>query len=75
MIEIHQKMVKIATSENNTFGIKWLKKKFEARYGDDISVVQPDETARKVCFKNMVDNLINAKWYQYKLGDTEDKAE
>ena len=75
LVEIHQNMVEIAGSEDSAYGIKWLKTKLKARYAEHVSFVQSDGSTTKVCFKNMVDYLINDKWYQDKLADTDDEAE
>ena len=73
--EIHQKMVDLAGSKGNGYSIKWMKKKLKDRYKEHVNFVAADAKTTKLCFKDMIDYLINKKWYENKLQDKNDKAQ
>ena len=73
--EIYNKMVEIAGSEDSVYSQKWLKTKLKERYGDHITFSEGEGKGSKVCFRNMMEYLINDKWYQDRKSSTQDEAE
>ena len=67
--EIHQKMVDLAGSKESAYSIKWMKKKLKDRYKEHVSFLAADGKMPKVYFKDMIDYLLNEKWYGHKLED------
>ena len=61
--EIHNQMAEIAGSEDTIYNWKWLKTKIKEKYGDHVMFTAEEGKSSKVCFSNMVDYLINDKWY------------
>ena len=72
--EVHQKMVDLAGSKENVYNIKWMKKKLKDRYKEHVNFVTADGKTTKVCFKDVIDYLIE-KWYKSKLGDKNDETQ
>ena len=73
--EIHQKMVDLASYKENAYSIKWMKKKLNDRCKEHVNFVAADDKTTKLCFKDMIDYLINEKWYENKLEDKNDEAQ
>ena len=67
--KIHQKMVDLTGSKENAYSIKWMKKKLKNRHKEYVNFVAADGKTTKVCFKDMIDYLIDKKWYENKLED------
>ena len=61
--EIHCKMTDIAGSSDDVYSQKWLKKKLQEKYKDHIFFTEVAGKSNVVCFRNMVDYLINDEWY------------
>ena len=73
--EIHNQMAEIAGSEDTTYNWKWLKTKIKEKYGDHVMFTEEEGKSSKVCFSNMVDYLINDKWYQNRMSSEKDEAD
>ena len=67
-------MVDLAGSKENVYNIKWMKKKLKDRYKEHVNFVAADGKTTKVCFKDVIDYLIE-KWYKNKLGDKNDETQ
>ena len=61
--EIHPKMVEMAASIDKVYTKNWLKQKLKDKYQNRIFFAEINGKHNVVCFKNMVDYLINDKWY------------
>ena len=52
-----------------------MKKKLKDWYEEHVNFVAADGKTTKVCFKDMIDYLINEKWYENKLEDKNDEVQ
>ena len=73
--EIHNQMAEIAGSEDTIYSRKWLKTKIKEKYGDHVTFIEEEGKSSKVCFSNIVDYLINDKWYQNRMSSKKDDAD
>ena len=48
-------------------------KKLKERYGDSIFVAEIPDLSITVCFKDMVIDILNDKWYQDRKGNLEEE--
>ena len=52
-----------------------MKKKLKDQYKEHINFVAADDKTTIVCFKDMIEYLINENWYKNKLEDKNDEAQ
>ena len=50
-------------------------KKLKDRYKEHVKFVAADGKTTTACFKDMINYLINEKWYENKLGDKNDEVQ
>ena len=68
-------MAEMAGSEGTIYSRKWLKIKIKEKYGDHVTFTEEEGKSSKVYFNNMVDYLINDKWYQNRMSSKKDEAD
>ena len=73
--EIHIKMAEIAGSAEKVYTKKWLKRKLKEKYQDHIYFSEINGKNNVLCFRNMVDYLINDKWYLDRKNDNAQEAD
>ena len=70
--ELQSKMEEFSESKE-TYSTKWLKKKLQDRYCNHLYFAQVSGR-KNVCFKNMVNYIINEQWYKKCRNNVEDEA-
>ena len=60
--ELHEKLCSIAGS-SDTYSVKWLKKRLQEQYKEQIFFTDLPGKTNAVCFKDMADEIINDQWY------------
>ena len=68
-------MIEIAGSKDSVYSQKWLKTKLKERYGDHITFSEGEGQSSKVCLRNMMEYLINDKWYQDQNSNAQGEGE
>ena len=73
--EIYNRMIEIAGSKDSVYSQNWLKIKLKERYGDHITFSEGEGQSSKVCLRNMMEYLINDKWYKDRNSNTHVETE
>ena len=74
--ELHEKMVELANGNDEmVYSVKWLKVKLSDKYGDHVQFCEKDGKCNVVCFRDMVNYIINDKWYEDKKTEAAAEAE
>ena len=71
--ELQSKMEEFSESKE-TYSTKWLKKKLQDRYCNHLYFAEVNGRKNVVCFKNMVNYIINEQWYEKRRNNVEDEA-
>ena len=72
--ELHTKMTELANGEA-IYGTKWLKTKLKEKYKDSLYFAEINGRSDVVCFSNMVNYIVNDKWYESRKSDKTNEAE
>lgn len=72
--ELHTKMVELA-GESEVYSSKRLKQKLKEQYEGYAFFAEIEGRSNVLCFKNMVEYIINEKWYSERKASTKDDAE
>ena len=72
--ELHIKMTEVANGEA-VYSIKWLKTKLKEKYKDSLYFPEINGRSDVVCFSNMVNYIVNNKWYESRKSDKTKEAE
>ena len=72
--ELHSKMVEFAGG-SEVYSIKRLKQKLQEHYKEHAFFSEMEGRSNVLCFKNMVECIINEKWYTEKKASVKDEAE
>ena len=71
--EVHDKM-KSMSDEHEPYSRKWLKTKLQQRFGDHLVFSEVCGKKNALSFKDMVNYIINKKWYEERNNDSEQEA-
>ena len=72
--ELHTRMTELAAGEE-VYGMKRLKQKLIDKYKDSIFFAEIDGRSNVVCFRNMVNYILNDAWYDARKKNKEKDAE
>ena len=72
--ELHNKMTEVANGEA-VYSIKWVKTKLKEKYKDSLYFPEINGRSDVVCFSNMVNYIVNDKWYESRKSDKTKEAE
>ena len=61
------------SESKETYSTKWLKKKLQDRYCNHLYFAEVNGRKNVVCFKNMVNYIINEQWYEKRRNNVKDE--